>query len=265
MVNESGTWIMYGVEPDDPECIHTVEEAIEYINEVGFLPLFKNEIPGFSLEERTVAEHWWSKNLEVDPWEWRAVIARRGEVAYGKFFDGKAGFISREWLPYFANYRRGGYDFDALWDDEKASRRQKKIMDLFAEDLADEELFSNEIKQNAGFGKDGEKGFDGTITDLQHLLYLCVRDFRQKKNKKGQEYGWAIAVYSTPEHIFGYDHVTSAYGESPLESGKKIAMHLMDVYPIASSDQIKKLIGRPVGSAPERKKLMIKNIIVQRC
>ena len=45
MGNESGTWIMYGVEPDDPECIHTVDEAIEYINKVGFLPLFKNEIP----------------------------------------------------------------------------------------------------------------------------------------------------------------------------------------------------------------------------
>lgn len=255
MGNESGTWIMYGVEPDDPECIHTVDEAIEYINEVGFLPLFKNEIPGFSLEERTIAEHWWCENPEIDPWEWRAIIARRGEVAYGKFFDGKAGFISREWLPYFANYRRDGYDFDALWDDEKASRRQKKIMDLFVENNADEELFSNEIKQTAGFGKDGEKGFDGTITDLQHLLYLCVRDFRQKKNKKGQEYGWAIAVYSTPEHIFGYGHVTSAYRENPLESGKKIAMHINEVYPIATPEQIKKLIGRPVGVAPERKKV----------
>lgn len=254
MGNESGTWIMYGVEPDDPECIHTVDEAIKYINEVGFLPLFKNEIPGFSLEERTVAEHWWSDNPEADPWEWRAVIARRGEVAYGKFFGGKAGFISREWLPHFVNYRRDGYDFDALWDDEKASRRQKKIMELFAEEYANEELFSNEIKQKAGFGKDGEKGFDGTITDLQHLLYLCVRDFRQKKNKKGQEYGWAVAVYSTPEHIFGYDYVTSAYNEDPLESGRKIANHLMDVYPIASSEQIRKLIGRPVGATPKRKK-----------
>ena len=28
------------------------------------------------------------------------------------------------------NFRRDGYDFDALWDDEKASFRQKKIMDL---------------------------------------------------------------------------------------------------------------------------------------
>ena len=54
MGNESGTWVMYGVDWNDPECIHTVEEATEYINRIGFLPLFKNDIPGFSLEERTV-------------------------------------------------------------------------------------------------------------------------------------------------------------------------------------------------------------------
>ena len=48
MGNENGTWVMYGVSSDDPECIHTVDEAIEYINEMGFLPLFKNEIPSTS-------------------------------------------------------------------------------------------------------------------------------------------------------------------------------------------------------------------------
>lgn len=246
MGNESGTWIMYGVDPDDPECLHTVDEAIEYINEIGFLPLFKNEIPGFSLEERTIAEHWWSGNPAVDPWEWRAIIAHRGEIAYGKFFDGKAGFISKKWLPYFANYRRDGYDFEALWDDEKASRRQKKIMDLYAEGNADAELYSFEIKQKAGFGKDGEKGFDGTLSNLQMLTYLCVRDFRQKKNKKGQEYGWAIAVYATPEHIFGRECVTSAYSEKPAESRERIAAHIRDVYPIATEKQIKKVIGTAI-------------------
>ena len=35
--NESGTWIMYGVDWDDPECLHTVDEAIEYINEVKII------------------------------------------------------------------------------------------------------------------------------------------------------------------------------------------------------------------------------------
>ena len=101
MPNESGTWIMYGVEWDDPECIHTVEEAIEYIEKIGFLPLFKNEIPGFSLEERTAPTFWWSDDYEHDPWKWREEIARKGDIAYGKFFNKKAGFISKKWFPYF--------------------------------------------------------------------------------------------------------------------------------------------------------------------
>lgn len=67
MANESGTWIMHGVAEDDPKCIHTVEEAITYINEVGFLPLFRNDISGFSLEERTASAYWWSGDIERDP------------------------------------------------------------------------------------------------------------------------------------------------------------------------------------------------------
>lgn len=243
MANEAGTWVMHGVAEDDPECIHTVEEAIEYINKVGFLPLFKNDIPGFSLEERTVPQHWWSENPERDPWEWREIIAGSGQVAYGKFFDKKAGFISKEWLPYFVNYRRDGYDFDALWDDEKASIRQKKIMDLFAEENDDAELYSYEVKQNAGFGKKGEKNFEGTMTELEMKLYLCIRDFRKRKNKKGENYGWAIAVYSTPEHLFGYDYVTCAYSETPKESWEKIVAHMNDIYPIATEAQIRRVIG----------------------
>ena len=51
----------------------------------------------------------------------------------GKFFAGKAGFISLRWLPFFANYRREGYDFDSRWEDGKASRREKNIMDLLTD------------------------------------------------------------------------------------------------------------------------------------
>jgi hypothetical protein len=42
---------------------------------------------------------------------WREIIARTEEVAYGKYFGGKSGFVSKEWFPVFANYRRDGYDF----------------------------------------------------------------------------------------------------------------------------------------------------------
>ncbi|MCR5720377.1 MAG: hypothetical protein K6F84_07395, partial [Lachnospiraceae bacterium] len=169
----NGTWIMYGVEWEDPGCLHTVQDAINYINETGFLPLFKNDIPGFSLEERTVSGYWWCDDIKVDPWKWREIIARSGEIAYGKFFGKKAGFISKEWLPYFANYRRDGYDFDSAWEDSKVNRREKLIMDILTDknsegDMVwtDKQILSTELKQLAGFGKGGEKNFPGITTDL---------------------------------------------------------------------------------------------------
>lgn len=242
MGNEAGQWIMYGVDWDDPECIHTVEEAAIYINEVGFLPLFKNEIPGFSLEERTVPEYWWCDDPERDPWMWRAIIARKHDIVYGKFFDKKAGFISRQWLPVFANYRRDGYDFDALYEDGKAPNKHKKIMDNFMEDKEDAEIFSSVLKKQAGFGKDGEKGFDGAIASLMMQMYLCNCDFRKRVNKKGMAYGWDVAVYSSIEHIYGYDHVTSCYREDPQESWNRIVNHIHEIYPIATDQQIRKVL-----------------------
>ena len=116
-----GKWTIFGVDWNDPACLHSVDEAIAYIKKVGFLPFFANEIPGFSLEEHTASECWWGEDPSLDPWKWREVIARTGEIAYGKFFEKRTGFIVKEWIPYFSNYRRDGYDFDALWDDGKAS------------------------------------------------------------------------------------------------------------------------------------------------
>lgn len=235
MGNENGEWVIYGVDYDDPYCIHSVEEAKEYINKIGFLPLFKNEIPGFSLEERTVPYYWWSGDEKRDPWEWRRIIASEGEIAYGKFFNKKAGFISLKWLPYFCNYRRDGYDFDALWDDGKAQHRQKKIIDCFEEC---NEYYSHRLKKQAGFGKDGEKNFEGVVTELQMMTYLCIKDFRQKLNKQNLPYGWPLSIYSTPEAMWGRELVASAYKEEPFESMQKIVDYLKSEYPIATEKQI---------------------------
>ena len=233
---------MRGVEADDPGRIKTPEELIRYIDTVGFLPLFKNEIPGFSVEEHTLAENWWSDDAEAeDPWRWREVLAGSGKVAYGKFFHNKAGFISLEWLPYFVNFRRQGYDFDSLWEEGKARYRSKRIMDLL---LDGETLFSYEIKQKAGFGKDGEKNFDGTLTELQMQTYLVVREFCSRVNQQGQPYGWHIARYAMPESIWGYDAVTAAYREKPEVSYQRIVQRIREVYPQAQESQIKKVLKR---------------------
>ena len=42
------------------------------------------------------------------------------------------------------------------------------------EDNADSEIYSNELKKQAGFGKDGEKGFDGAITNLMDGMCQCI-------------------------------------------------------------------------------------------
>ena len=108
MAVENGEWIMRGPDRDDPACIRSWDALVDWIDQVGFLPLFRNEIEGFSAEERTCPFDWWSGDAARDPWEWRQVIARSGRVAYGKFFGKKAGFISRRWFPHFANWRRDG-------------------------------------------------------------------------------------------------------------------------------------------------------------
>lgn len=239
MIEINGKWTLSGIDWNDEGCFHSVEELKKYIEKVGFLPLFDVGIPGFSVEEHTDPEFWWAGDASKDPWEWRAVIAREGKIAYGKFFGKKAGFVSKKWFPYFANMRRDGYDFDSLWDDGKASIRQKKIMDLFEDDTR---YFSYELKEKAGFGKGGLKNFEGTMADLQMMTYLCMRDFKKRVNKRGEEYGWDVAIYAKPEQLYGYKHVTMAYNESPDESRERIIGHIKKHFKDADDSAIKKIL-----------------------
>lgn len=239
MAVENGDWIMHGLAWDNPYRIRTYRELINWINEIGFLPLFKNEVKGFSAEEHVSDLFWWTGDPEQDPWVWRELIARTDEVAYGKFFNRKTGFISLKWLPYFANYRRDGYDFDARWDDELANIRCKKIMDVFS---VKKDQTGFELKQAAGFGKNGEKNFDGIMTDLQMQTYLVIRDFRRKKNKRGAEYGMPVSVYTKPETLWGYKMMASAYKEEPETSRQRIFDHLKQLYPQENDVQIRKLL-----------------------
>lgn len=219
MGNENGEWIMRGMDWDDPWRIRSWQELVSWIDEIGFLPLFANEIPGFSVEEHTASGAWWTDDPEQDPWAWRAIIAENGALAYGKFYEGRAGFVSREWLPLFCCARRDGYDFEGLWEDQKANIRSKHIMDQFAEHT---EWQNHVLKARAGFGKGGEKGYEGTIMQLQMQTFLCVRAFRQKKNKLGMPYGWATSVYTTPEHLLGEEAIAAGLETDPEEARAKI-------------------------------------------
>lgn len=239
MVTIDGKWVMEGLEKDDPSRIKTSVELTHLINKIGFLPLFKNSVKGFSVEEITATNSWWSGDVVEDPWAWREVIASERTIAYGKLYGSKAGFVSREWYPYLASYRRDGYDFDSRYEDGLASHKAKKIMDIL--ELRDE-MLSNELKVQAGFGKLGEKGFEGTISLLQMQTYITVSEFRKRRNKKDVEFGWPVALYTLSENLFGEDYVRSAYHLKSEEAKRNIISQILRNFPSADETQIKQVI-----------------------
>ena len=83
----NGEFIMKGCAPEDPDALHSPFDAVSLIHRVGFLPLFSNSIPGFSIEEHVPGDHWWTGDPEIDPWEWRQILAGDESIAYGKFFN----------------------------------------------------------------------------------------------------------------------------------------------------------------------------------
>ena len=220
------------------DALRGPEDIIALTEEWGFLPFFAGDIPGFSVEERCLPELWFSEEAD-GPWEWKGPAARSGRCVYGKFFGGRAGFISREWFPDFANFRRNGYDFDARYEDGLASRKDKAVYDTVAEHGA---LLTKELKRLCDYRKGGNTGFDTVITRLQMQTYLTVCDFVYMQDKYGKPYGWGVAKYTTPEALFGYDFVTSAYRKAPAESGADILDHLKSILPDANKAQLLKLM-----------------------
>jgi len=77
--------------------ITTCDDLVQLIHTWGFVPFFKNSIPGFSVEELTPRELWFS-DTQDGPWEWKGPAIVKSGCAYGKFFGGKAVFIDKDWF-----------------------------------------------------------------------------------------------------------------------------------------------------------------------
>ena len=81
----------------DKELFHSCPELIDYINEIGFLPLLSMGIPGWSAEEVVDEDCQYNRlpdgGWEWPLWEWKGSILQESGCAYGKFFKRKAAFI----------------------------------------------------------------------------------------------------------------------------------------------------------------------------
>ena len=221
--------------------LRSAEDLANLVNEIGFLPFFQNAIPGFSIEESTPGELWFSE--EVGPWEWKNPAIEQTNCAYGKFYQNKAMYISAEWFPDFANFRRDGYDFEGFYEDGFARSQDKKLIDALNRTGP---VITKSLKREAGYaGKDGLKGFDGTITRLMMQTFVLIDGIEYMTDKFGQNYGWGVCRYATPEQRYGEDFLAEAYALPPEESKQKLLNHLRKILPDADPDALMRFLGKP--------------------
>ena len=225
---------------NDDFTIKSMDDLIWAIDEFGFVPFFENEIEGFSLEEHIAPECWYGGSDSFwDAWEWKGPVIRQTRCAYGKFLRNKAMYISAKWFPDFANFRRDGYDFDARFEDGLASYDDRDLYELLE---ANAPVLSKSLKKLGNYRKGGRKGFDSSITRLQKQCYVITNDFIYATDKLGNEYGWGIAEYTTPEKFYGKKFTDKVYKRTPEESLERIYKQFRKILPGVEDEWIEKIL-----------------------
>ena len=217
--------------------IRTQKDLIDAVQMFGFLPLFRNSLPGFSVEEHVLPRAWFSGEPGV--WEWKGPVIQKTGCAYGKFFEKKAAFVSAEWFPDLANYRRDGYDFDARYDDGLAPYGDKLLYDLVE---ADGPILSKNLKKLGNYRKGGRKGFDTAMNRLQAQCYIVISNFVYQTDRYGKEYGWGVAEYAAPEQSMGASFAENVYRRKPKESYRRILKHIKMLLPQAEEAAIQNFL-----------------------
>ncbi len=232
--------------------IYTQEQLEQLIAQWGFVPFFRNGVEGFSIEDVMPAERLFGGLDNPGAWEWKSPIIANWQAAYGKFFGGKAGYVSLEWLPDFINARRRAHPLSALGPDAK------HILQVLRQH---ESLLSKQLKLASGFtlsrkrlklDVDGHAvvdrrngtSFDATIAQLQMGTWVCIAAFEYQISKAGQPYGWGVARYCTPEAMYPAmaDYKSLVAGRTPKQSRQRILAHIASLFPQATARQLEKVI-----------------------
>ena len=222
---------------NDFPCVGSVVEMMELIDDIGFLPLLDSGIYGYSAEEIVdddcryvvLPDGGWDWPL----WKWKGQIVTEMPCLYGKFFNKKAGFISREWWADFCNYRRSRFPYPIVDSIEGT------ILDTLRMTGS---LITRELRAACGFnGKGMRSKFDGYVTRLEMATYIVTEDFVYPRDKHNREYGWGWSLLNTPEALYGKDACRCEY--PPEESFQKIVGQFKKILPGVSEKQILKLVG----------------------
>ena len=216
--------------------IHSCPELMDFVGQVGFLPLLESGIRDYAAENLMAEECRYTSfsdgSWEWPLWQWKGSVIRDGSSVYGKFFAGKAGFVSREWWPDFYNWRRS----------RNPAPGEGTIEDIILTTLREHgSMIARELRAACDFtGKNMRSRFDACVGRLQMGCYIVTEDFVYPVDKHGREYGFGWSLLTTPEHFLGKE--ACQCHRSPEESYQRMKEHLTHLLPDATEKQIDRLI-----------------------
>ncbi|SHO53279.1 AlkZ-related protein [Anaerocolumna xylanovorans] len=183
---------------------------------------------------------WHTEDADTDPWEWRMrVLNEETDIAYGKFFFKKSGYITREWYPYFYAVRRGDRELEEEYENGNISLFARKIYRLLTEY---KELPLHLIKQYGGFSAEDKARFDAAMTELQMKFYITMCGRARKTSKAGEEYGWSSTVFCLTEDFFGKEIIKEALKIKPDDAYEKIYQWINRLNAGANPKKVSKFI-----------------------
>lgn len=220
------------------ELIHSASGLIDYVNEIGFLPLLRTGIPGWSAEEMVDEDCQYTRlpdgGWEWPLWDWKGSILQESGCAYGKFFNHKASFVSREWWPDFCNYRRSIYPYPAEGSIEET------ILSVLKSEGS---LITRELRMACGFtGPKMRSRFDAFIARLETGGYIVTEDFVYPHDRHGRKYGWGWSLLTTPEQLFGREGCLPP--RTPQASRDRMLGHLRKILPDVSEKTYDSLLDK---------------------
>ena len=250
---------------------------IEAIRRYGIIPFFKGTLPGFSIEELTAPECWFTDSEQfggtLGPWDWKIDCVREGDIAYGKFLGGKAAFATVEYYRHLMNWRRSLSQYRmALGEPFKARTKKDSLMQTLSPTVL------NAIKE-AGALEARELRLiceakvpqvamhksimDSVIQFLQMGTWSVIGDFRRLYRGPNLSYsGWQRASNTTPDELFAAansisdQHIPPPWARkfqqevegtlkvacSPSESRELLIRHIEELTPAASHSRIERII-----------------------
>lgn len=186
--------------------VHTEEEALAFVNEIGFCFLFgaqSVEIPtlwaAICGERRPLPRHHHDPDLGR-AWSWKDSLPARGAIYYGKLLRGKPTLVSLDLLPTFyalsPNYGEID-DYLTQYEEGNLSVEAKNVYEVLLREGA---MATSRLRQLAGLSGGGANArrFERAIADLQ-MEFKIVKVGTSDANRWGYAYVYDLFLRRFPD------------------------------------------------------------------